>query len=202
MSETAPSTPRPAGTSVRAVLMGFALSSATLAGCASPTGSLPALAETGQVPYQVAAGDKIHIAVQDLANVDGDYLVEEGGTISLPLIMNVPVAGLSYREIEQGIARKLISDGILVGQPIVNVRPVELRPFYVTGEVNHPGEFPYRYGMTVLSALSAAGGYTYRASTGKVAITRLVDGRDVVAKATETTPVQPGDRIQVYERWF
>ncbi|MED5545977.1 MAG: polysaccharide biosynthesis/export family protein [Pseudomonadota bacterium] len=173
-----------------------------LAGCTSPTGSLPALAEMEAAPYQVAAGDKIHIAIQELQDASGDYVVEETGTISMPYVKTMPVAGLSYREIEQGIAGRLLSQGILVGQPVVNVRPIELRPFYVTGEVNRPGEFPYRHGMTVLAALSAAGGYTYRASTGKVSITRSVDGRDIIAKATETTPIQPGDRIQVFERWF
>ncbi len=202
MSKAAPYAPILSGKFARAALLAAAAAAATLAGCASPTGSLPPVAASQAGPYHVEAGDKIHVAVQELASVDGDYLVEDTGTISLPFIMNVPVAGLSYREIEQGISRKLIADGILVGQPVVNVRPVELRPFYVIGEVNHPGEFPYRQGMTVMAALSAAGGYTYRASTGSVSITRSVDGHEVIAKATENSPIEPGDRIKVFERWF
>jgi polysaccharide export outer membrane protein len=82
------------------------------------------------------------------------------------------------------------------------VQAVELRPYYVMGEVNQPGEFRYREGMTVMAALSAAGGYTYRANVGKVAITRTVGGKEVTARADENTAIEPGDRIRVYERWF
>jgi len=105
-------------------------------------------------------------------------------------------------EIEQGIAASLLRQGIMTGDPVVNVGPVELRPFYVVGEVNKPGQFEYRQGMTVLAAISAAGGYTYRAQTGKVAVTRIVNGKDVTSKADEFATVLPGDRIRVYERWF
>ncbi|TCM39871.1 polysaccharide biosynthesis/export family protein [Novosphingobium aerophilum] len=177
-------------------------SSLMLGACSSPTASLPTLASTQAGPYRVGAGDKLHIVVQDLTTADGDYIVEDTGAISLPYIKQVNVAGLTYREIEQGIAATLLRQGIMTGDPVVNVGPVELRPFYVVGEVNQPGQFAYRQGMTVLAALSAAGGYTYRAQTGKVAITRQVDGKDVTAQADETTIILPGDRIRVYERWF
>jgi len=173
-----------------------------LGGCSSPTSSMPTLASTPAGPYRVGAGDKLHIVVQDLDAANGDYTVEDTGSISLPYIKQINVAGMTYREIEQGITAALLQQGIMSGSPVVNVGAVELRPFYVTGEVNKPGQFAYRQGMTVLSALSAAGGYTYRAKTGEVAITRTVDGKEVTAKAVETTPVLPGDTIRVYERWF
>ena len=70
------------------------------------------------------------------------------------------------------------------------------------GEVNSPGEINYRQGMTVLSAISAAGGYTYRAQEGQVEVVRTVNGQEVRSKASEDTLIQPGDRIRVYERWF
>lgn len=171
-------------------------------GCSSPTASMPTLASTPAGPYRVGAGDKLHIVVQDLTAVNGDYTVEDTGSISLPYIKQITVAGMTYREIEQGITAALLRQGIMTGDPVVNVGPIELRPFFVMGEVNQPGQFPYRQGMTVLSALSAAGGYTYRAKTGQVAITRLVDGKEVTARAEENTPVLPGDTIRVYERWF
>ncbi|MBH0113701.1 polysaccharide export protein [Novosphingobium sp. YJ-S2-02] len=175
---------------------------AMLTGCSSPTASLPTLASTQSSPYRVDAGDQIHVAIQDLETVEGDYTVEDGGAISLPYLKSVKVAGLGYREIEQTIATSLVERGILTGDPVVNVRPAQLRPFYVTGEVNQPGEFQFREGMTVLAALSAAGGYTYRAKTNVVAITRTTDGQDVTAQADESTIIKPGDRIRVYERWF
>ncbi|MGO4167962.1 polysaccharide export outer membrane protein [Novosphingobium sp. PhB57] len=178
------------------------ISTSMLGGCSSPTASLPTLASTPAGAYKVGAGDKLHIVVQDLQSANGDYIVEDSGAISLPYIKQVDVAGLTYREIEQGIAASLLRQGIMTGDPVVNVGPVELRPFYVVGEVNKPGQFEYRQGMTVLAAISAAGGYTYRAQTGKVAVTRVVSGKDVTASADEMATIQPGDRIRVYERWF
>lgn len=178
------------------------VSTSMLGGCSSPTSSMPTLASAPAGNYRVGAGDKLHIVVQDLQSANGDYTVEDSGAISLPYIKQVDVAGKTYREIEQGIAASLLRQGIMTGDPVVNVGPVELRPFYVVGEVNKPGQFEYRQGMTVLAAISAAGGYTYRAQTGKVAVTRIINGKDVTAKADEFATVLPGDRIRVYERWF
>lgn len=173
-----------------------------ISGCSSPTGSMPMLPVAESTAYRVEAGDKLHIVVQDLTTANGDYTVEDGGMISLPYIKQVNVAGKTFREVEQNISAMLIRQGIMSGDPVVNVAPVELRPFYVVGEVNKPGEFSFRQGMTVLSALSAAGGYTYRADTSKVAITRLVNGTELTARATENSVIKPGDRIRVFERWF
>lgn len=187
---------------VRSIFAACLAGTSLLGGCSSPTSSLPPLASAEPGTYRIDAGDKLHIVIQDLAAANGDYLVEDGGTISLPYLKRFPVAGMTYREIEQNIAATLLRQGIMTGDPVVNVAPVQLRPFYVLGEVNRPGEFDFRHGMTVLSALSAAGGYTYRANTKNFAITRLVNGVEVNARATEDTPIQPGDRIRVYERWF
>lgn len=189
-------------TIARKALLACLGGTALLAGCGSPTGSLPPLTTTAPGPYRVAPGDKVHIVIQDLPTANGDYIVEDGGMISLPYIKQIEVGGKTFREIEEGISTGLVSQGIMNGSPVVNVAPVELRPIYVLGEVNKPGEFDYRQGMTVLSALSAAGGYTYRAATNKFAITRMVNGSEVTAQATEETPILPGDRIRVFERWF
>lgn len=185
-----------------APLLGSLIPASMLGGCSSPVGSMPTLASTPAASYRVGAGDKLHIVVQDLLAANGDYVVEDSGSISLPYIKQIGVAGMTYREIEQGIAAALLRQGIMTGDPVVNVGPIELRPFFVMGEVNQPGQFAYRQGMTVLSALSAAGGYTYRAKTGEVAITRRIDGKEITARAEEGTPVLPGDTIRVYERWF
>ncbi|MFD1961145.1 polysaccharide biosynthesis/export family protein [Novosphingobium panipatense] len=152
--------------------------------------------------YRVNAGDKLRIVIQDLAAANGEYTVEDSGMISLPYVKQIAVGGMTYREIEQSLATTLLRQGIMTGDPVVNVAPVQLRPFYIVGEVNKPGEFEFRQGMTVLSALSAAGGYTYRASTGAVSITRTVNGAPMTARADEHTPILPGDQIRVYERWF
>lgn len=177
-----------------------AFSSAALTGCGGP-GGLAMIPTPPGGEYRVNTGDTIKIAVQDLDAANGDYVVDDTGSISLPMVKQIEVRGLTFREIGAKIEDQYRSTGIL-NAPVVNVQPALLRPFYVLGEVNRPGEFSYRQGMTVLAAISAAGGYTYRASSGEVEVTRNIDGREVTGRADETTLVMPGDRIRVFERWF
>jgi len=171
------------------------------AGCSSGIADLPPLENVGSAQVRIAPGDKVRIAVQDLENVSGEYTVDETGFISVPLARQISVAGLSYTEMEDAIARRLAERDVLKN-PSVTVQPLELRPIYIMGEVRRPGEYAYRQGLTVFAAVSMAGGYTYRAQTGEVAVTRMMDDREVTGVATENTPILPGDRIRVYESWF
>lgn len=183
--------------SVLVAAIGLALTSA----CSSGMSDLPRLESVGVNEVRIAPGDKLRIAVQDLETASGDYTVAETGSISFPLLNQVEVAGLSYVEMENTIAARL-AEANIVKNPNVTVQPLELRPIYIMGEIRQPGEYAYRQGLTVFAAVSMAGGYTYRAKTGEVAITRLVDSRPVTALADEDSVILPGDRIRVYESWF
>ena len=174
---------------------------ALLGACSSPLGSLPPVSAASASEYRLQPGDELLVTIQDVAQADRSYIIDSGGTISLPLLQEVKVAGLSVREAENRIAEGFRARELLKN-PIISVQPGALRPFYVIGEVNSPGEINYRQGMTVLSAISAAGGYTYRAQEGQVEVVRTVNGQEVRSKASEDTLIQPGDRIRVYERWF
>ena len=174
---------------------------ALLGACSSPLGSLPPVSAASASEYRLQPGDELLVTIQDVAQADRSYIIDSGGTISLPLLQEVKVAGLSVREVENRIAEGFRARELLKN-PIISVQPGALRPFYVIGEVNSPGEINYRQGMTVLSAISAAGGYTYRAQEGQVEVVRTVNGQEVRSKASEDTLIQPGDRIRVYERWF
>ena len=181
--------------------MTFLAAFALLGACSSPLGSLPPVSAASASEYRLQPGDELLVTIQDVAQADRSYIIDSGGTISLPLLQEVKVAGLSVREVENRIAEGFRARELLKN-PIISVQPGALRPFYVIGEVNSPGEINYRQGMTVLSAISAAGGYTYRAQEGQVEVVRTVNGQEVRSKASEDTLIQPGDRIRVYERWF
>ena len=170
-------------------------------GCASGLDNLPPLESIGVAEVKLAPGDKVRIAVQDLDAMTGDYIVDETGSIPLPLIEQVEVAGLTYTEMQTTIANRLIETQVL-NNPNVTVQPLELRPIYIMGEVRQPGEYAYRQGLTVFAAISMAGGYTYRATTEEVAVTRMIGDRPTTAVASEDSVILPGDRIFVYERWF
>ncbi|WP_248284474.1 polysaccharide biosynthesis/export family protein [Qipengyuania pacifica] len=181
--------------------MTFLAAFALLGACSSPLGSLPPVSAASASEYRLQPGDELLVTIQDVAQADRSYIIDSSGTISLPLLQEVKVAGLSVREVENRIAEGFRARELLKN-PIISVQPGALRPFYVIGEVNSPGEINYRQGMTVLSAISAAGGYTYRAQEGQVEVVRTVNGQEVRSKASEDTLIQPGDRIRVYERWF
>lgn len=169
--------------------------------CGSGTGGLPPLESSSATQLRVGPGDKVRVAVQDLDNVNGDYTIDETGSISLPLIQQVKVSGLTYVEMEQAVRDALVAKDVLKN-PNVTVQPLELRPVFILGEVRQPGEIAYRQGMTVFEAVSQAGGYTYRANTKEVEVIRNEGGSAVSKKATENDVLRPGDRIRVFERWF
>lgn len=170
-------------------------------GCSSGLSDLPPLQSVSAAEVRLAPGDKVRIAVQDLDAMSGDYVIDETGSVSLPLIDRIDVAGLSYPEMQDAIAARLVQADVLK-KPNVTIQPLELRPIYIMGEVRQPGEYAYRQGLTVFAAVSMAGGYTYRAKTGEVAVTRMIGERSTTAVATEDSVILPGDRILVHERWF
>ena len=170
-------------------------------------GAVPPFATSG-VPaayefrrgYRVGAGDKLAIRVMGQPDLTGVYTVDPDGNISMPLINSVPVAGLSLREVENVITRRL-RNGFL-RDPSVSVQPMELRPFYILGEVRQAGRYPYQPGMTVAQAVAMASGFTERANTGEVLLTRRTVQGTKTYRVPVTTQLYPGDIIYVKERWF
>jgi polysaccharide biosynthesis/export protein len=79
---------------------------------------------------------------------------------------------------------------------------IAYRPVFVLGEVAKPGQFPYLPGMTVLSAVATAGGFTYRAVQDYAWIVRTTGDRATEGRVMRQTLVQPGDVISVPERLF
>jgi polysaccharide export outer membrane protein len=73
---------------------------------------------------------------------------------------------------------------------------------YITGSVARPGPYKYQEGMTLLQALTLAGGVTERGAAGRTKIVRIVGGKKKEAKAKPTDVVLPEDLIVVPERFF
>ena len=86
--------------------------------------------------------------------------------------------------------------------PKVSVEVENYRPFYIMGEVNKPGEYPYENGLNVLGAIALAGGYTYRANDSEVYLRRSGSTREEVMPADASTKINPGDIVRVAERLF
>jgi polysaccharide biosynthesis/export protein len=168
-----------------------------LATC-SPGHNLPVLSSNPNSSfYYLGPGDRLEIKVLGADELNGQYSVQDDGTIRMLLVGDVPAAGLTPDQVQAEIENRLKA-GRYLTQPHASVAVVSYRPFYILGEVASPGGYPYVSGMKVLSAVAAAHGYTYRANEDYVIITRNGQER----KASSLTSIQPDDIIRVPERYF
>ena len=120
--------------------------------------------------------------------------------ISMPLIGDVPVGGMTSSEAEKTIETRL-KNGFL-RDPHVAVEVEAYRPFFVLGEITTAGQYPFINGMTVQKAIAVAGGFGTRADRNSANITRMINGVQVTARVPLAYPVRPGDTITVEERFF
>jgi polysaccharide export outer membrane protein len=163
-------------------------------------------AEGGEEPqrvvptYRLGADDKIRVITFGEDSLSGEFLIGGSGKVSLPLVGEVKAAGLTIPEFQKEVEAAL-KDGYLK-DPHVSVEVLTYRPFYILGEVQKPGEYPYSNGLTVLNAVATANGFTYRANTKKVFIKRADSTNEEAFPLTSTTPVAPGDTIRIGERFF
>lgn len=190
---------------VRASLFVSAVAGMLLSGCAGggdfPTVEAPMKIDNPSDAYLLEPGNRVRLIVFNETNLSGDFTIDPVGNISLPLMGTVSASGVTAKVLAKRIEDLLRKDAYLQN-PRVAVEVQTFRPFYVLGEVRTPGEFPYSTGMTVLSAVAKAGGYDYRAREGDVILVRLADGEQKEYKATERTPILPGDIVRVMQRRF
>jgi polysaccharide biosynthesis/export protein len=170
-------------------------------------GAIPPFATQGQAAayefgagYRVGAGDRLSIRVAGEQDLTGEFVVDATGVLSMPYVQSVPVAGMNTGQIERLIQRKLKAG--YLRDPKVSVQTINLRPFYIMGDVTTGGSFAYQPGMTVQNAIAIAGGYGPRADHGLVLVTRRTAKGTATFKVPVTTQVYPGDIVFVRERWF
>lgn len=159
-----------------------------------------ASAQGDQEGYRLGTGDKVKVTVYGHENLSGESDVDSTGNLALPLIQTVKARGLTLQELERSIVAKLSPD--YLKNPRVSVEIISNRPFFILGEVQKPGSYPYVNGMTVVTAVALAGGFTYRADSDEVYITRVTDKQKTKQSADQDTPVMPGDVIEVPERYL
>lgn len=156
-------------------------------------------AET-QNSYQLSANDQISITIFNEPDLSlAKVRITTNGSISLPLIGQVKIQGLTTVGVEEKLTQ-LFTDGYLK-KPAITVSIVEYRQFYVSGEVKRPGGYSYRDGLTVERAIALAGGFSKRASKGKINMAHEKN-KDKITRVQLTDPVQPGDIITVEESFF
>jgi len=148
--------------------------------------SVPGIAAAQQAQYELGPEDKLRLRVYEWrapldevfewTALNGDFIVGGSGHVSLPLIGRLRAAGHTTTQFAESVGQRLMERMKLGDRPEVAVEVIEYRPFYIVGSVAKPGAYPYRPGLTVLQALSIAGGLPRPENDN---LTRL--GREVIS---------------------
>ena len=143
-----------------------------VATCLALSLTVPAMADE----YRLGSQDKLNIRIaewqtvegtfRDWAAVNGEYSVGPAGNLSVPFVGELPAAGKTTSEVAAAISVALQRKLALSDKPEASVEMVQFRPFYISGEIQTPGQFPYVPELTVLKAVSIAGGIRRNADYG------------------------------------
>lgn len=150
--------------------------------------------------YILGAGDILQIDVFNQPDLTGEYTLDGDGRFTMHLIGKVEAANLTVTELEALLVSRLKPDYLV--NPRVSVRVQNFRPYYIMGEVNRPDSYAFVDGMTFLTAIAKAGGYTYRGKKDYVFVIHADDPERKEVKMDVSSKVRPGDIIRVAERLF
>jgi polysaccharide export outer membrane protein len=151
-------------------------------------------------PYTLAGGDRLRVIVFGQDSLSNSYAVDGAGRIAMPLIGIIEAQGRSTVQLARAIEDRLRAG--YLREPKVSVEVEAYRPFFVLGEVNASGQFPYVNNMTVQTAVAIAGGFAPRANRNYAELTRATPEGMVTVAVPMTMPVRPGDTIVIKERFF
>ncbi len=152
--------------------------------------------------YRLGSGDRLSVVFfgKHVGDLSGAYEVDGAGLISMPLVGSIRLEGMTVPEAEAAIKSAYQPDYVKNPRPSIQV--LNYRPFYIMGEVNSPGSYPYVNGITVLEAVVIAGDFTTRAKVSRMQIIRGTDASRTKQNATPQTIILPGDVIEIPERFF
>lgn len=167
-----------------------------LTACATGDGEV---LEQVEAEYRLGPGDQLRVIVFGEADLTGQFVVGSQGSISYPLVGEVPASNLTLPEFSIALKEQLSQ---YLRAPNVSVEVANYRPFFILGEVQRPGTYPYSASLTVLNAVATAGGFTYRANDDRVYIKHANEPQERAYRLTSITPVLPGDTIRIGERRF
>ncbi|MFH2009960.1 MAG: polysaccharide biosynthesis/export family protein [bacterium] len=181
-----------------------------LTGCPSVTsGVVGGDPPKGFVDTTVGPGDVLEVRVYGEKDLTGLYRIEGDGTVVLPLIGKLKVGGKTPPDIGRRIARKLRKGYLRNPQVTVFVKEYNSKKITVYGQVKKPGTLRYSDNMTIVQAISEAGGFTDLADRDSTIVTRTQDGRphrirvrvkSIGQGREQNFVVRPGDVIWVPER--
>ncbi len=150
--------------------------------------------------YKLGPGDKIQIIVYGENDLTTNVRIDKSGFISFPFLDDIQVISLSVKDLEKVIHNGLLGNYLV--SPQVSVSISQYRPFFIHGQVNRPGGYPYQDDLTFDKAIAVAGGLSSRASNTDWIITRSVKGKIITLKANVATQIFPDDIIKIEQSFF
>ena len=180
-------------------------------GCHGPARNrvdLPVATERGVL----GPGDIFTLEIVGEKDLPKEYQVAADGTVDVPYVHTIKVLGLESQEVARLVRERLMQEKFL-GDPsvIVQVKEFHSRRISVLGQVAKPGSFPFTPGLSLIQAISLAGGLTAIADGDRVNITRkgkarthtaVVSVEVITEGASPDIPLQAGDQIFVHDRLF
>jgi len=154
-----------------------------------------------QTLYKLGVGDRIKIVVHGESDLTLETTLSESGSFTYPFLGEVTATGLSVEQLSRSIIAGLKPDYLI--DPDVNIFVVEYRQFFIHGEVNRPGGYPYQPDLTLRKAVALAGGFTDRASRSSISV--IPEGSTDKSKEKKIeldNKIQAGDIITVKQRFF
>jgi polysaccharide biosynthesis/export protein VpsN len=160
-----------------------------------------ATAQDNVSSYRLGAGDVVTVQVLGEEDLKRERIrLSDAATISYPILGEIRLAGKTVGELE-----RLIHDGLkgrYLVNPQVTVTINEYRNFFINGQIERPGGYPFIPGLTVRKAVSLAGGFKERASRDKIFVIREEDRSQTPRKVDLNAAVNPGDIITIEESFF
>ncbi|MFZ5894166.1 MAG: polysaccharide biosynthesis/export family protein [Myxococcota bacterium] len=161
----------------------------------------------------VGPGDVLTLEIVGEKELPKEYQVASDGSVDVPYIHSVKVGGLDPHEIAELVRKRLIEAKVLTDPSvIVSVKEYHSQRVTLLGQVAKPGSYPFTAGLTLIQAVSLAGGLTAIADEDKVTITRKADNGKTYTAVLSAAPImvgraadiplQAGDQIYVRERLF
>lgn len=184
-------------------------------GCGAPARvptppDVPDRAEV-QAGARLGSGDVVEVRVYQEKDLSGLYRLASDGTFRFPLVGDVKAEGMTPGELGELLTSRLKDGYLRDPQVSVLVKEFNSKKIFVLGMVARPGTFPYEDNMTIVQAVTLAGGLTPQAEKNGLVLTRTVGGEEVklvvplerIGLGREANVVlQPGDIIFVPESWL
>jgi len=151
--------------------------------------------------YKLDSGDSIRISIFGEEDMLLETKLDDSGLITYPYIEQpIKISGMSVKQLEEFLLQRLKPDVFI--NPSIQISVMEYRPFFVNGQVNSPGGYPFQPGLNVSKAITLAGGLTERASESNIYVVRATDASESKIKVQLNDKIFPGDVLSIDESFF